>query len=327
MRQGKAKGSQLINYLDGTLYHIDLKKADNIPTNLFLVGAAERVNAIAKHFNSVQFRHQNKARPEFNIICGAYKGVPMAAMSCGIGVAGIEIALTELHALWEFDPEKNRWSDTPASVNIIRVGTAGTSLADVPLGALAISEYAIGLDNLGVFYPRRTLDVKMKDIARDFQKTKIGTLINFFSGFCCYVSPANSSIVSALGRMAVREFLKNGESVRAVASGITTASPGFFAPEGRTVGRIQTLFSMEDFIESMANFESGGLRIVNHEMETSILFRLANEMLGYRAGAICTVLDNLASDQMIDAAYAAERIGKCILVALEAMVELAGLRA
>lgn len=316
MHQGKAKGSQLIIFEDGTLYHIDLKRSDKIPRNLFLVGAAERVDAIAKHFGSVYFEHTNKARPEFHIVCGIYKGIPMAAMSCGIGVANVEIALTELHAIFEFDHVKDCWSDTLPPVNIIRVGTAGTSLEDIPLGALAISYYALGLDNLNIFYRHNNpaADLVIKNIVKKFRKTKIGKLAESF-----YVSPANSGVIIALEKT-VRRI---GEPTQMVAAGITTASPGFFGSEGRAVGRMETVFTRDDFLEIMANFESDGLRIVNHEMETSILFRLANEMLGYRAGTICTVLDNLASDQMIDAAYAAERIDRCILVALEAMVELA----
>ena len=316
MHKGKAKGSQLIIYPDGTLYHIDLKRSDNIPPNIFLVGAAERVNAIAKYFDSAQFKHQNKARPEFYIICGTYKGIPMAAMSCGIGVAAIEIALIELRALWEFDHEKNQWSDISAPVNIIRVGTAGAVLKEIPLGALAISRYSLGLDNLGNFYSSEhpIPDPVLKYIFLRLLQTKIGRVCVLF-----YVSPANSKIVEVLSKVAG----KLGEVEPFVASGITVASPGFFGPEGRRIGGIKTAFSQSDFLEALTSLKVGDLKVINIEMETSILFRLANEMLGYRAGAICTVLDNLASDQMIDADYAAERIDRCILVALEAMVELA----
>lgn len=316
MHEGKAKGSQLIIYPDGTLYHIDLKRSDNIPTNIFLVGATERVDAIASHFDLVLFTHQSEARAEFRTIAGSYKGVPMAAMSCGIGVAPVEIVLTELRALFEYDHERNQWSDMPAPVNIIRVGTAGAVLKEVPLGAFAISRYSLGLDNLGAFYPPEYLspDSVREDIDALFWRTKLSKISPAY-----YVSPANSKVIEALGRAAN----KISEATPLVASGITVASPGFFGPEGRRIGHIKTAFSQSEFLEALTNIEVAGLKVVNIEMETSILFRLANQMLGYRAGAICTVLDNLASDQMIDAAYAAERMERCILVALEAMVELA----
>lgn len=317
MHDGKAKGSQLIIYPDGTLYHIDLKRSDSIPTNLFLVGAAERVDAIARHFEQITFKHQNKARPEFYINCGIYRGIPMAAMSCGIGVAAVEIALTEPHALFEFDHVKNQWGDTSAPVNIIRVGTAGAVLEEIPVGTLAISRYSLGLDNLGIFYPPKLAvgnQKAMEDIDAKFFGTDIGRIVPDY-----YVSPAHPTVVRALNESARRIDW----SARLIADGITVASPGFFGPEGRKIGRIETAFSQDDFLESMTSLKVGSLKVVNIEMETSILFRLANEILGYRAGAICTVLDNLVSDQMIDASYAAERVERCILVALEAMVELA----
>lgn len=317
MHEGKAKGSQLIIYPDGTLYHIDLKRSDNIPTNLFLVGAAERVDTIARHFERITFKNQSKARPEFYIICGIYKGIPMAAMSCGIGVAAVEIVLTELHALFEYDHIKNQWSDTPAPINIIRVGTAGAVLEEIPIGTLAVSRYSLGLDNLGIFYPPDypVADQRiMEDIDTQFFNTELGRIAADY-----YVVPAHPAVARALNESAWTVDW----SARLVADGITVASPGFFGPEGRRIGRIETVFSQSDFIEAMTNLKVAGLKVVNIEMETSILFRLANEILGYRAGAICTVLDNLVSDQMIDSSYAVERVERCILVALKAMVELA----
>lgn len=317
MHEGKAKGSQLIIYPNGTLYYIDLKRSDNIPTNLFLVGAAERVDAIAQHFEREIFRHQSKARPEFYIIAGTYKGIPMTAMSCGIGVAGIDIALSELQALFEYDHVKNQWSDAPAPVNIIRVGTAGAVLKEISVGTLAISRYLLGLDNLGIFYPPKLSvgdQIVMEDIDAQFFSTELGQFITNY-----YISPAHPAVVRALNESARTVDW----SARLITDGITVASPSFFGAEGRRIGRIETAFSQDDFLESMTNLKVGNLKVVNIEMETSILFRLANEILGYRAGAICTVLDNLVSDQMIDAGYAAERVEQCISVALEAMVELA----
>src|SRR3989344_4783124 len=104
MHEGKAKGSQLIIFEDGTIYHIDLKRADNIPGNIILVGAASRVESIAKTFDTVRFEHRNAARPEFYTVAGSYRGTEVAAMSIGIGTDNMEIALNELHALFEYDP-------------------------------------------------------------------------------------------------------------------------------------------------------------------------------------------------------------------------------
>ena len=314
MREGKAKGSQLIIYPDGTLYHIDLKRADAIPTNVFFVGAKERVDAIAHHFDSVSFKHQNKARPEFYAVAGIYKGVSMAAFSCGIGVDNIEIVLTEFHALFEYDHTADTWSNVPVKVNIIRIGTAGTSLKELPVGAIAVSKYSLGLDNLCAYYAKPSLrDVTAEKIEQAFLKTSIGK-INPLS----YCSTATPLVARILEKKA--QELK--EKFPMIVSGITTASPGFFAPEGRSIGRIKTALSFDAFISDIAGFNEDGFKIVNHEMETSGLFRIGNELLGYNVGAICLVLDNLASDKVIEKKYADERMEKCIAIALESMVEL-----
>lgn len=314
MREGKAKGSELVIYPDGTLYHIDLKRTDNIPPNIFLVGAAERVDAFAELFDSIAFRHRNAVRPEFYTITGTYKNVPIAAISTGIGPDNTEIVMNELHALWEYDHTISSWTKTPPHVNIIRVGTCGASLKEIPAGALAISKYSIGLDNLGVYYPAARRDPTSQKIEKEFLKTIVGK-----TNPLSYAVPASSEVTAALQKSAQ----DSGEKAPLLISGITTTSPGFYAPEGRNIGRLKTAFSLEQFVSLVHAFEVDGLKIINHEMETSILFRMANEILGYRAGAICVVVDNLSSDEFIDANFAQERTEKCVKIALNAMVTLA----
>jgi uridine phosphorylase len=313
MREDKARGSQLVIYPDGTLYHIDLKRADNIPPNIFLVGAAERVDTIAKRFEKITFVNRNKSRPEFYTVAGVYKKIPMAVMSTGIGTDNIEIVMNELHALFEYEYEKDEWSRTPAKINIIRIGTSGTSLKEISSGAIAISRYSIGLDNIGTYYPPLKRDAAAENIEKIFLETRLGKLHS-----SAYATPASEAIIRALENSAKN----NGEKEPWLVSGITTASPGFFAPEGRAIGRIKPALSFDEFINTIIGFEAKGFKIVNHEMETSALFRLSNEILGYNAGAICLILDNLSTDDFIDKEAAAKRMDVCIKIALDAMVEL-----
>lgn len=324
MHQGKASGSQLVIYPDGTLYHIDLKRDDNIPKNLFFVGAAGRAKSFAKYFDEITFEHkrkrvifdhENKKRPEFHIVAGKYKGIPMAAMSCGIGVDNIEIVITELHALFEYDHISGEWTDKIPNINIIRVGSCGTSLPEISPGAIAISDYALGLDNLGAYYPllaRRVMPNML--IESKFLKTKIGQ-VNPLS----YCSSPTPLVVKILKETA----LDRGEVFQeTLFSGITTASPGFFGPEGRQIGRIQTAFTLEEFLHAIQTFDVDGKKIINHEMEVSILFRIAYEQLGYNVGTICLVLDNLETDDFLDSALAEKRMDETIKIALEAMVAI-----
>lgn len=309
MKEGKAKGSELVIYEDGTLYHINLKRADNIPTNILLVGAAERADAIATHFDTTTLKSRNPSRPEFYLVAGTYKNVPVATLSIGIGSDNTEIAINELHALFEYDHKKDAWEKPKRIPVIIRVGTAGSSLPDIPPGTIAISEFGLGLDNLGAYYPAPANRLASK-IESKFLETKIGK-VNTLS----YCSSASPEIISALKKTAAAKEKK-------IISGITTSSPGFFAPEGRKIGRMQTSFSMTDFLNVIRDFSVDDQRIVNHEMEAAALFRLSHELLGYRTGNICLVVDNLVSDEFIDKKTAESRMHECIEIALGAVVEI-----
>lgn len=317
MHEGKAKSAELIIFPDGTLYHIDLKKSDGIPKNLFLVGAAERVDKIAEKFTEITFKHRNKARPEFYIVAGRRHGVPMAAMSIGIGVDNTEIALNELHALFEYDYKNDEWSKQRPVVNIIRIGTSGGSLKEVPAGAIAVSQYGLGLDNLGVYYP---VEFQMRfrfarEMQRKFRKSALLGHVNPLS----YFSQADPRVAMAL--------MEEGKALHQrwpmLVAGITTSSPGFFAPEGRSVGRIKAPFTIKEFVKDVQDFEHQGIRIVNHEMESSALFRIGHEILGYRVGTICTVVDNLSTHEVLEAKAAGQRMDTCVDIALNAMESLA----
>lgn len=315
MSKGKARSSQLIIFEDGTIYHIDLKRSDNIPRNILLVGASSRVDLISSHFDKITFRHRNKDRPEFYTVAGTYKGVPVAAMSTGIGIGPIDIVINELHALFEYDHDTNSWATDFPRVKIIRVGTCGTSLPNVPVGTLAISTHGLGLDNLGTYYPvakakRNQQTVKIEE---EFLKTMVGK-----TNPLVYCSEASPRIIYVLKEVA--EFMD--ENKKNIVEGITMASPGFFGPEGRRIGRIGTAFGPEEFRKIIQSFNVNGLEIVNHEMETSVLFRLGYEHLGYDVGAICLVVDNLATDDVLTRDEAKKRMNVCIRVALESMVVL-----
>src|SRR3989344_1420367 len=315
--KGKAQDAQLIMSDDGTFYHIHLKKSDNIPSNILIMGADGRVDEVTSHFDEINFRHRNPKRSEFYTVAGTYKGVPVAAMSIGIGVDNMETAINELHAMFEYDHISDSWTQDRPRINIIRVGTCGTSLPEIPAGALAMSKYAIGLDNLGAYYPlpptrSYSFTGPLARIEEKFLKTVVGK-VNPLT----YCSPASPNAIYALLESA--ETL--GES-RSIVCGITTASPGFFGPEGRQIGRISTAFGPEEFRQIIQSFYVDGHRIVNHEMETSILFRLGYEQLGYNVGAICLVVDNLATDEVMAGDEAKERMNICIRVALESLVQL-----
>lgn len=314
------KGAELI-FEKGRLYHIDLKQADNIPPNILLVGADSRVDEIATQLNSVQFRHRSPRRSEFYTVCGTYRGIKVAVMSCGIGPDNMAIAINELHALFEYNHKTKEWSATPAPLKIIRVGTSGSCLPEVPLGTIVISQFSVGIDNLGSYYPRPDAYAKKNStvyaVAKTLEKAFLNTVIGRVNPLS-YVSISSPRMWQTLEE--VSRIHKDTPGM--ILSGTTNASPDFFGAEGRSIGRIKTAFSQEEFIRTIQQFDVGGFKILNHEMETSILFRLANEKLNYLAGAICIVIDNLALDDVIEKTFAKKRMKKCIRIALDTMIQL-----
>ena len=297
---------------EGTLYHLDLKRRDGVPPNLVLVGASDRVDAIARHFDEVVFVHTNTARPEFHSVFGVYQGSPVGAISVGIGTPSMEIVCNELHALFEYDPHHDRWEKPSAPIHIIRLGTAGASRADIPLGAYAITRFSVGLDNAGIYYPPVPQDPESASLEAHLQHTLFGVV-----NPCLYATPAHPRVVSTLVKMASRQ------SSVPVVEGITTSSPGFFAAEGRTVGRLHTAFTLPEFMKAVEEFSFQDLHIVNHEMETSILLRMMHEQLRYEVGALCIILDNLRTNEIIAPALYQRRMDDAIVVVLDSLAYLA----
>ena len=64
------------------------------------------------------------------------------------------------------------------------------------------------------------------------------------------------------------------------------------------------------------------MRIVSHEMETSILFRILYEQLGYRVGALCVILDNVRSNEVISKEEYRKRMDGAIITVLSAITQL-----
>jgi uridine phosphorylase len=109
--------------------------------------------------------------------------------------------------------------------------------------------------------------------------------------------------------------------------GITTSAPGFFAPQGRVVGRLNNVL-IPDLQERLAKIRirrhlaiesEGSMRASNNEMETSALLRIAGEILGYRAGALCAVIANRAHGEFITPERYAHSVDSAIKVGLEAL--------
>ncbi len=96
--------------------------------------------------------------------------------------------------------------------------------------------------------------------------------------------------------------------------GLTATMPGFYGSQGRSTGKFQPL---EDFrIEELQRWN-----VLNFEMETSCLFRLAM-IGGARAGAICACFNNRITDEVIGVEDKHKAEEGCLRAAMTALTTL-----
>jgi uridine phosphorylase len=112
----------------GKQYHIACEQGD-LAEYLLLPGDPDRVPKIAKFWNSAKEVSSNR---EFRSFTGTYKGVPVSALSSGIGPACMAIAVNEAANI--------------GVTTFIRVGSTGTIQPSIACGDVIISSAAVRLD-------------------------------------------------------------------------------------------------------------------------------------------------------------------------------------
>jgi len=116
------------NSSGGKQYHIACKKGD-LAGYLLVPGDPDRVPKIAKLWEEAQ---EVSSRREFRSFTGKYKGVPVSALSSGIGPASMSIAFNEASRIGVH--------------TFIRVGSTGAIQKFINCGDLVISSAAVRLD-------------------------------------------------------------------------------------------------------------------------------------------------------------------------------------
>eukprot|EP01064_Diplonema_japonicum_P036321 TRINITY_DN8119_c0_g4_i1.p1 TRINITY_DN8119_c0_g4~~TRINITY_DN8119_c0_g4_i1.p1 ORF type:complete len:332 (+),score=85.62 TRINITY_DN8119_c0_g4_i1:61-996(+) len=291
---------------DGLVYHI-AARSDDVADNILLVGDPGRVPFVASFFDSgsVRFKANNR---EIATMTGTYKGVPVTAMSTGMGTDNVEIVLTEIHILKEFDAKRKVWTG-PKVVNIIRCGTCGCPQADIEPGALAVTQLAIGLDNTGKYYSKRssTSNSDMEELERGLSATALRDVSP-------YVSTAHPIITNTLKKLGDRKQRK-------MVVGHTASAPGFYACQGRKVGRLSDI--RFDIPQELSRVRAAGSKVVNIEMETSALCHISR-ILGYRSGAICVVLANRAGGKgsLLSDSDKVPAMTDCVTLALDTFADI-----
>lgn len=258
--------SELIINPDGSIFHLHLLP-EQVAHKVILMGDPERVNMVAKHFDTQEQEIQSR---EFHTITGIFKGKRITALSTGIGCDNIDIVLNELDALVNIDFSTRKIKPSLTSLEIVRVGTCGGLQPETPIGSFIASVKSIGFDGLLNFYQGRN-EVCDLEMERDFTR-----YMRWSSLLCApYVIDANAELVS---RIAQDDMVK----------GITIACGGFFGPQGR---ELRIPLSNPEQNSLVEKYEYKGLHITNFEMESSAVAGLS-KLMGHKAMTCCMVIAN-----------------------------------
>lgn len=291
------------------LYHLGIKKGD-LADNVFIVGDPARAVRVSQKFDTIDREISNR---EYLTFTGTYKGIDVSVIGTGIGTDNVEIALVEAYIAHEFDLKSSTRNSGCRPMTFIRLGTSGGVQPDIKPGTLAIASYALGLDSTGVYYEQTPDDEIIEKIESSAEKILTDAAANtsrFKGKIIPYASKASPEVTKALANQAK----KAGSSFGV---GITVSSPGFYGPSSRYIDGLKN--TLPDIKGSLSKLNIDGLKVLNMEMESSLLFHLCSQM-GYHAGTICTVISTSKdSDAVVNYDQA---IASTIEIGLKALVEL-----
>jgi len=260
--------SELVLNPDGSVYHLKLKP-EQLADTVIVVGDQGRVEAISAYFNTIECKVQNR---EFVTHTGTFNGKRITALSTGIGTDNIDIVVNELDALVNIDLSTRTIKSEHKALNIIRIGTSGTLMKDIPVDSIVVSSFGLGFDGLMHFYKFEENNEE-KSILKE-----INAALNLPNELNKpYLVKADEKLF---------EILSKG-----FFTGITATASGFYGPQGRT---LRLTPAVPDLNERMMQFAYNDLNITNFEMETSALYGLSR-LLGHSACTACAIIANRAN--------------------------------
>lgn len=263
------KESEFILNEDGSIYHLKLHP-EQLAKTVITVGDPERVPAIVKYFDSIEY---SVKRREFHTQTGIYKGKRISVVSTGIGTGNIDIVFNELDALVNIDFKTRKVKEKLTSLDIIRIGTSGSIQKEVSIDSFLVSQAGIGLDAMMHFYEsKEIMDESFSEalVKHLGLSSKMGTP---------YIVPFDADLAS--------KFITGYQS------GITLTNSGFYGPQGRVL-RLPVLDP--ELNDKLASFRFEGQKITNLEMETAGMYGLA-KLLGHRTVSLNAIIANRASGE------------------------------
>ena len=280
----------------GRVYHLGLAPGE-LAERVVLVGDPARALRVAARFDTVE--HEVRER-EYLTLTGTLRGHRVSVMGTGIGTDNVEIALVEAHFLHRADLETGETRASGVPLTFLRVGTSGGAQEDVAPGTLVVASYGLGLDSTGLFYEGPAADEAVLTLEAEAHAVlSAGERPDsrFRGALRPYAAAADLDLVAALSAEAAARELPH-------LVGVTCALPGFYAPSGRHVHGLRA--TLPDLKQRLATVAAGPHRVLNFEMESSLLFHLAGQ-LGHRAATLCPVLSRPGSHgDLVDGKAAVE---------------------
>ena len=247
------------------VYHLALSP-EHVASKVILVGDQERVSLVSDQFDTVEFKSNHR---EFFCHTGIYKNKRISVISTGIGTDNIDIVVNELDALFNIDLNTRTEKEQSTTLELLRIGTCGILQSDIPVHGYVLSEFALGLDNVGHFY----------DVDFSTEETQLLETIQNQNIFPKHVTP--------YVKKGTADFVNKFDGPKCF-KGITVTSSGFYGPQGREL-RLPT--HTRGLHEKLEKFTDGKNRFVNFEMESSTLFTLG-QGLGHSCATICLGIAN-----------------------------------
>lgn len=262
--------SELVLNDIGQVYHLGLFP-ENISDKIILVGDQDRVEVIARFFDSIEYSSQHR---EFCTTTGFYQGKRITVISTGIGTDNIDIVMNELDALVNIDLIKREEKAQKSSLDIVRIGTCGILQSEIPLHSFIMSTHAFGLDNIAYFYPTHFSDEEIEI------RSELSNHLALPEKIQPYLSKSSDVLISKFDSEIIYK-------------GITVTSSGFYGPQGRS---LRLGLSTENMNEKLTSFRYENRKVVNFEMESSALFVLGKAM-GHNCATLCLGVANRPNNQ------------------------------
>jgi len=258
--------TELVLNAKNQVYHLGLSP-ENVSEKIILVGDQERVSLVSAQFDKIEFKSNHR---EFFCHTGQYKNKRISVISTGIGTDNIDIVINELDALFNIDLDLKTEKTDRKQIELLRIGTCGILQSDIPVHSYVLSEYALGLDNVGHFYDT-VLSEEEKALLNDISKHDI-----FPKNIIPYIKKASEKFMEKFDGPICHK-------------GITVTSSGFYGPQGRELRLPTFTKGLHEKLEHYS--DSNQNRFVNFEMESSALFTLGKE-LGHSCATICLGIAN-----------------------------------